>query len=251
MKILEIYKELLETINNKDVIDFNDINLSSEFNGLNDLLFRGEIVPIPIRWGLDKDRIGSLYYVKDDAGKYVIRGLRISKFYNLTYGQFKNTLAHEMIHVYLLQQGIDDNHDEPFLKEMNRINGMGLGFNITVSEEFDDYPVISSHVKAKELVFFTFKYGGSNHIILMTNDTYKNKYKLIANGFKSYGKENKDFVGSFWLSSNRLLRNFRIQKIIGDTIKIDFISGAILNEILKDSKKLSEFSTNGKKVIWG
>ena len=127
-------EELLETINDKDVIDFNNINLTSEFNKLNDLLFRGEITPIPIRWGMDKNLIGTVYYAKDESGKEIIRGLRMSRFYDLTYVQFKNTLAHEMIHVYLSQQGIEHEHDEPFLKEMNRINGMGLGFNITVSE---------------------------------------------------------------------------------------------------------------------
>ena len=223
-------EELLETINDKDVIDFNNINLTSEFNKLNDLLFRGEITPIPIRWGMDKNLIGTVYYAKDESGKEIIRGLRMSRFYDLTYVQFKNTLAHEMIHVYLSQQGIEHEHDEPFLKEMNRINGMGLGFNITVSEELDDYPDISSHVKGKELVFFTFRDGESNYIVVMNKDTYKDKKKVISNTFKS--------SGSFWLSSNVLLRNFPVQKFLGNNIKFNTISDDMLNKLFVDGKKI-------------
>jgi len=229
--IQELFRRMiLETINDKDVIDFNDINLTSEFNRLNGLLFGSEIAPIPIRWGMDKNLIGTVYYAKDESGKEIIRGLRMSRFYDLTYGQFKNTLAHEMIHVYLSQQGIEHEHDEPFLKEMNRINGMGLGFNITVSEELDDYPDISSHVKGKELVFFTFEDGGSNYILVISKDTYKDKKRVISNAFNG--------SGGFWLSSNVLLRNFPVQKILGSNIKFNLISDDMLNKLFVDSKKI-------------
>jgi hypothetical protein len=120
--------------------------------------------------------------------------------------------------------------DEPFLKEMNRINGMGLGFNITVSEELDDYPDISSHVKGKELVFFTFEDGGSNYILVISKDTYKDKKRVISNAFNG--------SGGFWLSSNVLLRNFPVQKILGSNIKFNLISDDMLNKLFVDSKKI-------------
>lgn len=251
MKILEIYNELFEgrVYGDDEVIDFDDVNLVDEFNKLNKLLFGGKIKPILVKWGFDRNLIGSIYY-KKDGNKFIISSLRMSKFYNLTYGQFKNTLAHEMIHAYLFQRNIDHDHDEPFLKEMMRINGMGLGFRITTSEEVETYPEISSHVKGRELVYLTFNLRGFNHIVVMSPDTYKVSYKLLARAYKNMGEEGNEFAGSFWLSNNVLLRSFRVQKIKGDTIKVDSIDDDMLSKLMADSKKLSEFVTDGKKIIW-
>lgn len=43
-----------------------------------------------------------------------------------------------MVHVYWIEQGVEDNHGRPFEAEMRRINGMGEGITVTKTEMWDD-----------------------------------------------------------------------------------------------------------------
>jgi hypothetical protein len=135
-------------IDKDEYIDYKTINLNDEFDQLNRLLFNNKIIRnIPLKFESNKKRLGWLKYNtqrywKDESKRiFAIKknplSLGISNTFKQTYKTFLNTLAHEMIHLYLMQNNLDekDDHGPAFLKIANEINGKGLGFNITIKND--------------------------------------------------------------------------------------------------------------------
>lgn len=258
MKILEIYNELFEARDYKlnDIVDSNDIDLQAIYDKYNKLAFGNKLKRVPLEFRSLK-RYNGYVRAEEENGKFKIVRLAMSNFNNMTYGAFINVFVHEMIHVYLYQKNIQHNHDEPFLKEMNRINGMGLGLNITINDEYDTYKDmykaitnLTKNVKPKKLMFYLQfdKNNRMNAITVMTYDTYKNKKKIISNMVKQHVDEKT--IGSFWLSNDVFLQGFPIQSIGSNGFDLFPIYSKDLNRLLKNATKLSEFVTDGKNVIW-
>ena len=100
-------------------------DLNKEFTELNSLLFSNKITPVTVKWVYAKRFCGRVYLDK--------RGIGISSFYEKTDEQYRNVLAHEMIHMLLMQQNLFDGHDLNFKLHMKRINDMNIGIKISVS----------------------------------------------------------------------------------------------------------------------
>lgn len=138
--IAEEYQTLQEhSYQDEDIIDPTRIDLVGEFNKLNTQLFGDEVPKVPMKWSNRKGNLGHvsarINRLTNDAE---IKHLAISSFHAMPYMIFKNTLAHEMIHVLLLSNGRHDPHQPhgyAFHDEGRRINNMGLGYNITTSSE--------------------------------------------------------------------------------------------------------------------
>lgn len=237
-----------------DMIDFSDINLNWEFNRLNNLLFDGKCIPVPLELSRRRTAHGHVSATIDNfTGKITVKKLAISKFYNVPYKLFKDTFAHEMIHVYLLQQNINDGHGSYFHREMNRINGMGLGFNVSVKLDSGDLEV-SSNVKGKHVIFLVFSTdGGSNKkISVMEPSLYYGQGNRIAQIYShviNNGKY-KEFNGTFYESSNPLLRGFKVQRTFNNGISNANVSDDFVNKVLQGSKEISTLYVNGKEVKW-
>lgn len=113
-----------------------------------------------------------------------IVSLAMSAFYKINYRQFRNTLAHEMIHVkQIFTKGTAD-HSWGFDREASRINGMGFGFNVTDknSEEIE----VSSNTKGKTLIAIIFEIDGDYYLSVTTPDVYARDFEFLI---KYYQRE--------------------------------------------------------------
>lgn len=145
-----------------EIVTFESIDLQYEYDKLNQSLFNGELETVPLSWAKTKGKHGSVKFRAMNMGGKArkvnsITGLFLSDFFKIPYKMFKDTLAHEMIHVKNLQDAMRSNrviytnegHGLDFIREMNRINSIGLGFKISVTGE-ESYDV-ADHVKGKEM----------------------------------------------------------------------------------------------------
>jgi hypothetical protein len=173
-----------------EMVTFANIDLQHEFDKLNNMLFNGELTTIPIDWSKTRGKYGHVRYQYNRATRMPTRinGLFITKFFKITYRKFKDILAHEMIHVKNIQDSMRnrtprykrDAHGYEFIKELNRINSMGLGFNVT-DKEYDSHEV-SDDIKGKEMYIGVLRLSGvksGTFIIAMTPAAYNQRHRII------------------------------------------------------------------------
>lgn len=186
-----------------EIVTFDKIDLEYEFNKLNKLLFDGKLQIVPLKWSVSKGKHGFVSYTGSKATGRVdkINGLSMSKFFKIPYKMFKDTMAHEMIHVKNLQDDMRDGrphrrqqaHGYEFLKEADRINSMGLGFKITVTGEGEFE--VSDEIKGKDIYFAILTLDGGSragaHILTMTPQAFREgrvALEKLFNGLISRGK---------------------------------------------------------------
>lgn len=116
-----------------------EYDIEKEFNHLNKLLFNNEI-PFPeISFDSHKTRVAWVTckgtYTKNELSDVYEIVLHFNKNLSLTPEQFKNTLAHEMIHLLLYQRKIfrdyGGDHGVIFTREMDKINDKNVGIKIS------------------------------------------------------------------------------------------------------------------------
>ena len=173
-----------------EMVTFANIDLRHEFDKLNNMLFNGDLTSIPLAWSNTKAKYGHVKYQYSRANRLPLRihGLFITKFFKITYKKFKDILAHEMIHVKNIQDSMRTNtprykgdaHGVEFFRELNRINAMGLGFNVT-DKEYDSHDV-SDNVKGKEMYVGVLRVNGvksGTFIIAMTPLAYSQRSRIV------------------------------------------------------------------------
>jgi len=115
--------------------------------------------------------------------------LWISTFFAVPYRTFLNTLAHEMIHVLITteypREAIIDPHGYEFMKEAQRINNMGLGFNITKTN--GENLQISNQTKER--------FSGKELIVILID--IDGKYSVSVTSPQVYERENNKILGIF------------------------------------------------------
>jgi hypothetical protein len=163
---LVIQEELQKFINeapdhaDNEMVDRSNIDLQYEYDKLNRELFDGSLPRVPLKWDNSKRKLGVVNSRYNRyTGEKKVNFLGMSAFYKITYRKFKDTLAHEMIHVKQVIFGDGGDHGHSFHTEMRRINGMGLGYNIDVrsSEALE----VSDNVKGRSLIAMIFSIDGS------------------------------------------------------------------------------------------
>lgn len=189
-----------------EIVSFNEIDLQHEFDKLNKLLFNGELKRVPMIWNKRKSAHGVVRAHRNSAwDDWRIVHLAMSQFLNVTYKNFKDTLAHEMIHVKLLQQNINDGHGWRFRKEMHRINNMGLGFNVSITASFKEAeinPEIASNAPTViALVIDT--NNKKNMINVMSSTMYERTRDIVEKMFQNITDRGKyRFVKMTYIKSN-------------------------------------------------
>jgi hypothetical protein len=143
-----------------------EYDIKKEFDNLNKLLFDNE-VPFPeISFDSDKKRVAWVTckgtYTKSGWSDIYDIVLHFNKNLSLTPEQFKNTLAHEMIHLLLYQRKIfrdyGGDHGVIFSSEMDRINNMNVG--IKISPKNDTISPFQQRQKSEKdfyVIFFNWK----------------------------------------------------------------------------------------------
>lgn len=110
--------------------------LAEWFSSFNETFFGGRL-PVPsFAVGKSRTRLGTLSWKW--RGRLFARRpcdyvLRVSNYYDAGERHFKNVLLHEMIHLYIVSEGLIDTspHGVEFRKKMSEINA--CGWNVTVT----------------------------------------------------------------------------------------------------------------------
>lgn len=196
-----------------EMVTFANIDLGYEFDKLNNMLFNGELTTVPLGLSSTKAKYGHVSYKYDRNTRLPIKinGLFITKFFKINYKKFKDILAHEMIHVKNLQDSMrnrtpiykGDAHGYNFIKELNRINSMGLGFNVT-DKEYDSHDV-SDDVK-----------GGKMYAAIMTLEGSRNGTFIFTMTPNAYSKRD-DLYGLF----SRLIKQGKYKRVEIEYFKVN------------------------------
>lgn len=252
----ELYKLLKESdYQDNDIIDPTKISLTDEYSKLNGDLFGNTLPRISMRWS---NRKGNLGHVKALFNRLTreakIEYLAISSFHAMPYRIFKDTLAHEMIHIKLLTYGGHDRrdpHDYNFMKEANRINGMGLGYNITKSSE-EKLGISNTVSNNKLLVGIMLNIDGTNYLSVTTPNVFKAEGELILKSFKNSVERGryKRVEITVVESKNVQMLKYRIGRTFRRGFSYAPLSDELLNELLQDKILLKlEFELGGEHKI--
>ena len=223
-----------------DIIDSSRLSLDDEYNKINKQLFGGQLPKVSMRWS---NRKGNLGHVKALVNRmtrdYKIRYLAISSFHAMPYRVFKDTLAHEMIHIKQLSHGMQNYdpsspHGWSFQSEANRINSMGLGYKITISSE--EKMGISDKAKenARALVAVILNIDGRNTLSVTTPNVFASDADYLFNTFEHIiqrGKYRKVEIMAVESRNPELLK-YKIQRTYKKGIAHAPISDELLNDLL-------------------
>ena len=118
------------------------------------------------------------------TGEFRVEHLAISNFYKTSYKLFKNTLAHEMIHVKTYTSGKRDwggAHGFLFLEEAARINNMGLGYKITTAntEEVGVSDKVTQNMKT--LIGIILDLDGNYYLSVTTPNVFNTDFDFLMN----------------------------------------------------------------------
>lgn len=255
MKLYDLIVENKE-YSDDEIIDFNEIDIYHEYDKLNKLLFNGKLLKVSILLNNKKNTHGSVKATRNRLTDVItVHSLSMSKFLNVPYKFFKTILAHEMIHVYLLQQNINAGHDWRFIKEMDRINNMGLGFNITVTT--DSSMLDNFEVSNKKNITFIYCIitvnGNKNYIAVMKENTYFDQGSQISKIFNQTVRSGKykEVVLNFYKSDEPYLQKFKIQRSFMRSIGYEDITDERIDSLMEKSIKVSEcVILHGKDPQW-
>ena len=128
--------------------DVTTINLSSEYNKLNKLIFSNEVEKIPMSFATLSRKLGQTQILNLTGIEKPV-GLKMSNNFT-SLESFINVLAHEMIHILIAQRNLkhfldtkeilpkEKHHGKSFNVEMKRINRMNNGITITSHYKGED-----------------------------------------------------------------------------------------------------------------
>ncbi len=208
---LELFMEQSE-----DSIDYKKIDLVKEYTRLNRELFDGKLGIYPMKWNKRKTSGGFVQATRTKGGVVTITSIQFSTFFASTYRSFLNRLAHELIHVYLLEQNdafaVKDSqkHGMLFKNEMRRINGLGKGYNIVVSEDRSN-EVVNRTGKKKRYGVLLFK--GINDGVVVVGEKLMEKLFDTLLTFPAEWLETKKMW--FYYSMESFLARYPIKRKIG------------------------------------
>jgi len=154
-------KQILQEISHKE------FNLQHEYDRLNHELFSGKLIKIPLKWITSNRHGGYVDGIYNKNTGYRINYLAMNKLYERDYDSFINLLIHEMIHVYIMQNNLQEvggMHGLVFKHEVDRIKSRG--YNVPLSDDITNIKV-ASDIKLKPLIALILNYVKGNHSIIV------------------------------------------------------------------------------------
>jgi hypothetical protein len=140
---------------------------------------------------------------------------------------------------------------------MNRINSMGLGFNVSVrsdSSETSKFEMSADVVKQGMMLVFGIIHNNlvPNMLSVMKYGTYADEGQYIANIYKNLTKKGKfNWVnGEFYSSNNPKLQREKIQRSFKRSISYTRLTDEQAQELKKDAKLLSSFKIENGEVVF-
>lgn len=189
--------EELRESSGEEYLDPKKVDLIKVYHKLNKMLFDGKLGIYPMKWNRRKSSGALVKFSKKEGIKVGVdivhtkeelkaaltrqnfaKGEKATKFTEIkilsievsthtifTMQALENRLAHEMIHVMHLEKGLDYGHNRHFISEMKRINSMGKGITVTITEAGDAKGV--AYKGNKRFGVFIFKSGGQTGVYVV------------------------------------------------------------------------------------
>lgn len=169
----------------EDIVETRDIDFQREYDKLNQQLFDNKLPKVPLKWSNTKRALGHVRSLHNRyTGEQRIEFLALSGFFKTPYKLFKNVLAHEMIHVEQISVFKErGNHGWSFMKEADRINGMGLGYKISEvnTERVGMSDQAMAKAGAKTMIALIFNINGKYHLSVTTPKVYHSDSDYLFN----------------------------------------------------------------------
>lgn len=224
----------------EDIINTKDINLQNEYDKLNRQLFNNELPKLPLEWSNRKVALGHVRsLINRRTGEQKLVSLAMSTFFKTSYRQFKNTLAHEMIHVKIISSGKHDyggKHGYLFFDEARKINGMGLGYNITEKNTEEIEMSDQAKANAKTLIAMIFNFDGRYFLNVTTLNTYQAESDFLFNFIEKLVNRGKYGSAEITVveSKNPQLMSFRISRSFKKGFSYSPLSDKLLEQLLDE-----------------
>lgn len=230
---------------------WSGIDLQKEFDDINKKAFDGEVEPIQLKFVHQKGAGGRLYStgtrttmggrkvgeLRDETPHYIA----ISTYYDKTYAEFRDTLAHEMIHLWLMQKQIRDNgyHGFRFQDKMGEVNKRG--FNVTLKDDVKETDVTDKTPLKKEVGVVVLDNKTEKKVLIsvmdisqMTDDNIKDILDTVKYTSK-VGK--RDYQLSFRSSNFYRLGTYKITKKYKSAHKLKYYNMEdYMDEFMENSK---------------
>lgn len=187
------------------------------FGGRLDLKFPFEYSTLRMSYGRTH---GSRFY---DSGKVVVKKVQITNLYNLSYEKFRGIMAHELIHVELLQdQKWQTEHGPDFMAELRRIRSEGL--DVPLGEDIKDVEVDSGRTLKKKVFFITWMAHGKYYAQFVRDwgDTGSRDWEILIGNlqYKYIGDQEKVSLPLYFGSTaDAGIRAYPIAKTLGTGLK--------------------------------
>jgi hypothetical protein len=244
MNIKAIIKEEVQSFLNEreyrddEIVNPKETNLQEEYHKLNKQLFNNELPVIVMQWSNRKGNLGHVKSMRNNfTGEQKIMYLAISSFHAMPYRVFKDTMAHEMIHIKQISDGERGSHGYSFYKEMNKINGMNLGFNITVRSE--EQLGISDTIKTnvKPLIGIILEIDGTYYISVTTPSVYNTDADFIFNLFEKLVQRGRFYNVEITVveTKNPELLKYPLKRTFRRGISYGKLSDNLLEQLLDDN----------------
>jgi hypothetical protein len=225
-----------------EFINVGDISLQNEYDKLNTQLFNNYLSKVPLEWSNRKRALGHVKYLGNrQSGEINVKHLAMSNFYKMTYRQFKDVMAHEMIHVKLFENGDyrreSSSHGYIFLREADRINLMGLGFKITPVNTEDLTVSDKTRENIKPLIGIILNFDGKYYVGVTTPNTYIAEQDNLNNLFNNFIKYKKyrNIEVTYVETKNPELLQVPVKRTFARGIPYMSLSDELLGELLDDS----------------
>jgi hypothetical protein len=238
-----IQEEVLKFINeapdhaDDEIVGRENINLQHEYDKLNQLLFEGKLPRVVLVWDSSKRRLGVVKSLRKRlTGEVKIESLGMSTYYKIPYRKFKDTLAHEMIHVWQIVTVHTAGHGWDFHREARRINGMGLGFNITEKNSEELSVSDQGATNTKELIAIIQEINGEYFLSVTTPKVYETDFNAVVNFYHRGvdGGRFRNVVITVIQSHNPNLLGKRILRSMTRSFSYSLLSDNLLEELLND-----------------
>lgn len=194
--IKEEFSNILNEMGTEDIVDPNTINLREEYDKLNKLLFNNSLRDVPLQWDNSRKHLGVVRAVRNRFSTEVsVEYLALSKFYKINYRQFRDVMAHEMIHVWQFLTLRKADHGWTFMREANRINGMGLGFLINVrnSEQIEASDEVKANMSKRMMIAVVFNMDGKEGVNVVSPALYLNESQTLFSFLDKLVKQRMEY----------------------------------------------------------
>jgi hypothetical protein len=249
MKYLKTFSQMFESSINEP------FNLQTEFDYINKIAFNNELRPIKLQFVKTRASGGKLVsQVTRDRFRRIIDekiiSLDISTYYSRSLEQYRNILAHEMIHLWIAQNKLrdDSHHGYIFQKKMRELNKLGFDINLK-DDAFDQEQTDMTPLnKPVILVLINNVTDDKSSIAVMDYSLFTDENVESIRDTIEYTAGKRQYLLSFIESTDRFFEKYPKTRKFKYTSSLKFFyynkAQELLDNSVKNGKVLKQFGFN-------